>query len=489
MLQLVIESAPFSVVDETLGQSVNISWNMFDPPIAAKAWRRWTQSDFANVNLNAIEHPESLLNGIVTHILKQALLERLPRSTGWQIDAALSTQIKTALKTTAGIYKRGVAVREGTVSTTPKTLIGSYLVQIADADIQILNAINSDNFLVVDQNVFQHHKQLFSKRPDAFVIQLDEHSKRLSSVRKIIGGWKASKQSKQSEPWCLIGGGILTDTAAFAASLCHCESEFLPTTLLAMADACVGGKTGVNAEGFGKNLIGKFYFPRKVLAWPGWLHSLDQRQLNAGAFECLKHYIINNDLPAAIAFAQLIVKKELTAIAAVLPTIIKVKADVVEQDPAETGKRAILNLGHTLGHAIEGLSQKLTTGSATILHGEAVGVGMMFALYLSTKLSGLPNEEADKRVNILKLVSEVNSRTSLQIFFAGKDPASTDVIVELQSFINQDKKATSSGRDESQWILLGSSGEVKGPSQTTWTYALDMSQFPTMWTEFLKNYC
>lgn len=486
MLQLVTESAPFPVVDETLGQSVNITWNMFDPPISAKAWRHWTKSDFAHVSLNTIEHRDSLLSGLVTHILKQALLERLPRSTGWHIDPELSAQTKEALKTAAGIYKRGVAENEGTVAAAPKILKGSYPVQIADANTQILSAINSDNFLVVDQNVFRLHNQLFSKRPDAFVIQLDEHSKNLSSVRKIIAAWKATKQSK---PWCLIGGGILTDTAAFAASLCHCESEFLPTTLLAMADACVGGKTGVNAEGFGKNLIGKFYFPRKVLAWPGWLGSLDQRQLNAGAFECLKHYIINNDLPAATAFAQMIVKKDLTAVAAVLPTIIKVKADVVEQDPAETGKRAILNLGHTLGHAIEGLSQKLTTGSATILHGEAVGVGLMFSLYLSTKLSGLPIEEADKRVNILKLVSEVNSRTSLQTFFAGKDPAGTEVINELQSFINQDKKASSSSRDESQWILLGFSGEVKGPSQANWTYALEMSQFPTLWTEFLKNYC
>ena len=172
-----------------------------------------------------------------------------------------------------------------------------------------------------------------------------------------------------------------------------------------------------------------------------------------------------------------------------LPSIVKVKADVVEQDPAETGKRAILNLGHTLGHAVEGVSQKLTTGADTILHGEAVGVGMMFAVFLSTKLSGLSVVHAEARINILKTVSKVNARSALKAFFAGNDPSSPNIIEELQRFIIQDKKATDTAQDQSQWILLTTSGQVEGPSLGTWTYTLDMLAFPGLWQEFLKIYC
>jgi 3-dehydroquinate synthetase len=185
----------------------------------------------------------------------------------------------------------------------------------------------------------------------------------------------------------------------------------------------------------------------------------------------------------------MIAKKDLDFVATTLPSIVKVKADVVEQDPAETGKRAILNLGHTLGHAVEGVSQKLTKDADTILHGEAVGVGMMFAIFLSTKLSGLAVTDASSRINILKLVSKVSNQSVLKTFFAGKDPGSSEVISELQRFITQDKKATGTAQSQSQWILFTSSGEVKGPSNHTWTYTLDMSSFPSLWQEFLKIYC
>ncbi len=465
--------------------TIDITWQMHDPPMPAKSWRTWTETDFAELSLKSENFPSSILNRLVEQVLKKALAENLSRSTGWKNDPSLSPELKLAVKAAAEIYKRGVPFSNGTETSVPTVLKGQYPVQIAGSQNEVLKTISSTNFLIVDQNVYRHHGSLFAGRADAFVIQLDEHSKILSSVRKIIDAWN---RSKKSSTWCIVGGGILTDTAAFAASLCQCESILLPTTLLAMADACVGGKTGVNVEGFGKNLVGKFYFPKKVLAWTGWLNSLEQRQMNAGAFECLKHFFINNDLPGATAFANMIVKKDIAAIAAVLPSVVTVKAKVVEQDPAETGKRAILNLGHTLGHAIEGVSQKLTTGNDTILHGEAVGVGMMFAMFLSTKISGLPHAAAEERINILKLISFKNNDSSLEGFFAGKNPASDEIIGELRRYITQDKKTLNSSSEQSQWILLASNGEVGG-SSTGWTYNLQMVSFPTLWREFLKIYC
>ncbi len=458
---------------------------MFDPPMAAKSWRTWTQSDFAENSVSPNKN-ETMLTQTVEKALQKALKEHLPRSTGWLIEQSLSNPTKEAIKIAANIYKRGVPYSTTKAEITPITLNGSYPIEISDVNTSIIEAITGDNFLVVDQNVYNFHKVLFEKRKDALVLKLDEHSKNLKTVKNIINAWN---QTRKSKTWCLVGGGILTDTAAFAASLCQCESEFLPTTLLAIADACVGGKTGVNFENFGKNLVGKFYFPRRVLAWSGWLASLDQRQLDAGAFECLKHFLLINDLKSAAMFAQIVVKKDLASIAARLPNIIKVKADVVEQDPAEIGQRAILNLGHTLGHAFEGVSQKFTTGKNTILHGEAVGVGMMFAAFLSTKLSGLSESDANARIDILKHVSDVNSKPKLKTFFGDKEPTSPEVIRELQQFIIQDKKATDNSPGQSQWILFNSKGEVRGPSPKNWTYTLEMSSFPSLWVDFLKNYC
>jgi 3-dehydroquinate synthetase len=468
-----------------VGQTIIINWQMFDPPIAAKSWKTWTQSDFAESSVSPIKN-ETMLTQTVELALQQALKERLPRSTGWLIEQSLNTPTKEALKIAAQIYKRGVSQSVTKSATAPRILSGSYPIEISDASTSIINAINDDNFLVVDHNVYNYHKALFENREDALVLQLDEHSKNLTTVRNIINAWN---QTKKSKTWCLVGGGILTDTAAFAASLCQCDSEFIPTTLLAIADACVGGKTGVNSENYGKNLVGRFYFPRRVLAWSGWLASLDQRQLDAGAFECLKHFLLINDLKSAAAFAQTVVQKDLTSIAARLPNIIKVKADVVEKDPAETGQRAILNLGHTLGHAVEGVSQKFTAGQNTILHGEAVGVGMMFAAFLSTKISGLSVSDADARIGILKQVSKVNAKTKLKTFFGDKEPASPEIINELQRFITQDKKATDNSPEQSHWILFNGKGEVKGPTPKSWTYSLDMPSFPSLWLEFLKNYC
>jgi 3-dehydroquinate synthase len=176
-----------------------------------------------------------------------------------------------------------------------------------------------------------------------------------------------------------LGGGVVGDMAGFAAAtwLRGIAVVQVPTTLLAMVDAAIGGKTGVNHPG-GKNLIGAFHQPRLVLIDPTTLSTLPEREFRAGMAEVIKYGVIGD----AALFAQLEAAVDLSSMAAVEPALLQTllersaaaKAQVVAADEREGGLRAILNYGHTLGHVVETLC-----GYGTWLHGEAVAIGMAAA--------------------------------------------------------------------------------------------------------------
>jgi 3-dehydroquinate synthase len=181
-----------------------------------------------------------------------------------------------------------------------------------------------------------------------------------------------------------LGGGVVGDMAGFAAAVYQRGIDFVqvPTTLLAQVDSSVGGKTGINHP-LGKNMVGAFHQPRLVLADVGCLRTLPDRELSAGLAEVIKHgaiadtdYLaqVERDLPALLA-------RDAEALARAVAGSCRIKAGVVGQDERESGLRAILNFGHTFGHAIEaGL------GYGEWLHGEAVGAGMVMAADLSRRL-------------------------------------------------------------------------------------------------------
>ena len=195
-----------------------------------------------------------------------------------------------------------------------------------------------------------------------------------------------------------LGGGVVGDMAGFAAAVYQRGIDFIqvPTTLLAQVDSSVGGKTGINHP-LGKNMIGAFHQPRLVLADVGCLRSLPPRELSAGLAEVIKHgaiadtaYLsdIERDLPRLLAL-------DADALAVAVARSCEIKADVVGKDEREAGLRAILNFGHTFGHAIEaGL------GYGEWLHGEAVGAGMVMAADLSQRL-GLLDAAASQRLQAL----------------------------------------------------------------------------------------
>ncbi|NLD68342.1 MAG: 3-dehydroquinate synthase [Limnobacter sp.] len=193
-----------------------------------------------------------------------------------------------------------------------------------------------------------------------------------------------------------LGGGVIGDMAGFAAATYQRGVDFVqvPTTLLAQVDSSVGGKTAINHP-LGKNMIGAFHQPRLVVADVGTLRTLPRRELSAGLAEMIKHGAIadpgylaalERDMPALL-------RCEAAPMAAAIARSCEIKAEVVAADEREAGRRAILNFGHTFGHAIEA-----GMGFGNWLHGEAVGTGMLMAAELSRRLS-LLDEAACARLH------------------------------------------------------------------------------------------
>lgn len=197
-----------------------------------------------------------------------------------------------------------------------------------------------------------------------------------------------------------LGGGVIGDITGFVASTYMRGIAFIqvPTTLLAQVDSSVGGKTGVNHP-LGKNMIGTFYQPRLVLADISTLKTLPERELLAGMAEVIKYGIIWD----AELFAYLeenrekIVKLDYDALKYIIRRSCEIKAEVVSRDERESGLRAILNYGHTIGHAIE-----TATGYTQHLHGEAIAIGMNLEAKLASLLGLLDKEAADRISALIK---------------------------------------------------------------------------------------
>lgn len=226
-----------------------------------------------------------------------------------------------------------------------------------------------------------------------------ETSKNINTISNLYDGLVPLRPERKSGIIAL-GGGVVGDMAGFVAATYLRGIPFIqvPTTLLAQVDASVGGKVGIDHAG-GKNLIGSFHQPRAVLIDTQTLRTLDCRQVRAGLAEIIKHGIIAD----AGLFDR--VSRSLTPLLAadeelyreIIPWNCRIKANVVEQDEKESGLRAILNFGHTVGHAIEVL-----TRYETYLHGEAVAIGMLAEAQLGERLGITPPEVVQKIELMLK---------------------------------------------------------------------------------------
>ncbi len=200
-----------------------------------------------------------------------------------------------------------------------------------------------------------------------------------------------------------FGGGVIGDLTGFAAGVLKRGIAFaqVPTTLLAQVDSSVGGKTAINAAQ-GKNLIGLFHQPRLVIADTGLLATLPRRQVLAGYAEVAKYGALGD----AQFFewleqnAKLALAGDGAAMVHAVAHSCQMKADIVARDERETGERALLNLGHTFGHALEAA----TGFSDRLLHGEGVAIGMALAFRLSVQLGLAPEQDADRFIRHLKAI-------------------------------------------------------------------------------------
>ncbi|HEX7007991.1 MAG TPA: 3-dehydroquinate synthase [Alphaproteobacteria bacterium] len=231
-------------------------------------------------------------------------------------------------------------------------------------------------------------------RHDAIVVPAGEQTKSFEELARVVDALLAARIERDTA-LIALGGGVVGDLGGFAASIVLRGIDFIqiPTTLLAQVDSSVGGKTGINTSR-GKNLVGSFYQPRLVLADIDTLTTLPRRQFLAGYAEVVKYGLIGD----AAFFGWLeghgagLVEGDLESRQHAVLTSCAAKAAVVAADERETGARALLNLGHTFGHALEaecGYSDEL-------LHGEAVAIGMVMAFDLSAQLGLCPLEDAGR---------------------------------------------------------------------------------------------
>lgn len=245
-------------------------------------------------------------------------------------------------------------------------------------------------------------KNLTGFQINEVVLPDGETHKNLETLNEIFTGLLAAKHNRTTT-LIALGGGVVGDMTGFAAACYQRGVNFIqiPTTLLSMVDSSVGGKTGVN-HAMGKNMIGAFYQPLAVIADISLLKTLAPRELSAGIAEIIKYGLIC-DYDFFVWLEQnieLLMAGDETAIAYSVLRSCENKANVVAHDEHENNIRAILNLGHTFGHAIE-----TAQGYGNWLHGEAVAAGMVMAADLSLRMGNINKDEFER---IIKLLENAN---------------------------------------------------------------------------------
>lgn len=312
--------------------------------------------------------------------------------------------------------------------------------------IEILNP--SQTFILVDEHTEPHCLPYFLEKINNSFLSTtiripsgEEHK----NIDTCIYVWEylAKKNADRSSLIINLGGGMVTDLGGFIAATYNRGIPFIniPTSLLAMVDASVGGKTGIDLHHI-KNQIGTITLPEMVVVDIQFLKTLPEQQLLSGYAEMIKHSIIDGETSwnklQQTSVSEISTQKHL------IQDSIQIKQKVVQEDPTEKGRRKVLNFGHTLGHAIE--SHFLGLNSKTsLLHGEAIAIGMILACYISNQMCGLDSGK-------LEAVS-----TYILSLFPKRDFSDIDIknIIELMSY---DKK---NRNGQVLFVLLKDFGDFK----------------------------
>jgi len=318
-------------------------------------------------------------------------------------------------------------------------------------------------FILVDEHTQEFCLPLLStfdclKRAETITIgagDVHKNIETLASVWKELGDRGATRHSLMIN----LGGGMVTDLGGFAASTFKRGIRYIniPTTLLAMVDASVGGKTGINFNGL-KNEIGVFSPAACVLIDTQFLKTLDMQNLLSGYAEMLKHGIISTTEHWAELLNFDMNSIDYKALQALVAKSVLIKEDIVEQDPFEKGIRKALNVGHTAGHAFESLA--LESGHP-VLHGYAVAWGIVCELYLSYCKAGLPKDKLRQTIRFIKEHYGVLNFDCKQYD-------------RLYGFMTHDKKNTAGIIN---FTLMGEIGDIRINQCATKEEILDMLDF------------
>lgn len=289
------------------------------------------------------------------------------------------------------------------IAGTPVFIGNLALVELSEF-LQVRYDKNCNFYILVDNNTREHCippllKQIpFLSGAEIICIESGEQNKTIQTCELI---WKelADKGANRNSVLLNLGGGVISDMGGFVASTFHRGMTYIniPTTLMAMIDASLGGKTGVDLYSL-KNIIGLFANPAGVFVWPGFLKSLPHRFMLSGYAEMLKHAII-----ADYDFWKKLCKLPMALVNDWNDLIYHaafIKCKIVNNDPLETGLRRLLNFGHTIGHSFETFS--LRHDASPLSHGEAVAMGIICESYISYRLLDMPHSQRDEVIkNIL----------------------------------------------------------------------------------------
>jgi 3-dehydroquinate synthase len=296
-------------------------------------------------------------------------------------------------------------IRVATPSAKYDLIAGSGLVETLSPRIErVAGALPRRVFVLTSAPIWalwgEAFQVSFAEPPVVLFLAPGESRKTLASVEK-LARQMAQAGADRGSLLIAFGGGIVGDVGGFLAAIYMRGIAYIqvPTTLLAQVDSSVGGKTGVNLPE-GKNLLGSFHHPLAVFADIGVLGTLSDRELRAGLMESVKAGIIRDRTLVRFleAHGHEVLGRDPKALEKVIAASIRMKAEVVSKDERENGLRMILNLGHTVGHALE-----QATGYKVLLHGEAVGWGMVAALFLARQRGTISRPQFERLESLIHL--------------------------------------------------------------------------------------
>lgn len=300
-------------------------------------------------------------------------------------------------------------------------------------------------YLVYDRNAAWVASSLMERLPvrGSLAIETSEEGKTLETVQS-LERWLLQADATRGAILLAVGGGITTDLVGFAAAIYKRGIRYanFPTTLLAQVDAAIGGKTGVNLDGY-KNMLGAFRMPEFTVLEASFLRTLPAREWRGGLAEMLKTFLIGD----GSAYHQVITSMknaqflDATGFMDAIRRAAEIKADIVAADPEEHGERVKLNLGHTFGHAIE---HEARLHGDDISHGEAVAMGIILAAGLSERLGVAQNG--------------LSARLRADFAQAGLPADSPYPAEDLLEALRKDKKAAAGGKVK--FVLLRAPGDV-----------------------------